>query len=73
MKWKQIGIAIAVAALLGTWVMAQAPKTEPVKMDDQRIERILAQNEKILKSQEEILRTLRELQQDVTVLKFRGH
>ena len=56
-----------------TWAMAQAPKTESVKMDDQRIEKILAQNEKILKSQEEILRTLRELQQDVTVLKFRGH
>lgn len=74
MKWTRIGaVAAAVAVLAGTWAVAQTSKPAPATNDDQRIGRILEQNEKVLKNQEEILKTLASIQQDVTVLKFRSH
>jgi len=76
MNWKRMS-AVAVAVLVGTWVVAQTPKLTPVTplvpSEDTRIGKILDQNEKLLKNQEEILKALTALQQDVTVLKFRSH
>ena len=80
MKWKRmsaVAVAVVVAVLVSTWVVAQTPKpvpvTPPATGEDTRIGKILDQNEKLLKNQEEILKALTALQQDVTVLKFRSH
>jgi len=78
MKWKHMGaVAVVMAVLVSTWVVAQTPKPVPVPppapSEDARIGKILDQNEKLLKNQEEILKALTALQQDVTVLKFRSH
>jgi len=81
MKWKRMSaVVLAVAVLASTWLVAQTPKptpttTTPAQMtnDDLRIGKILEQNEKVLKNQEAILKALADLQQDVTVLKFRSH
>ena len=73
MNWKRIGgIAVAVALLVGTWVVAQTPAT-PGAATDSRIGKILEQNEKVLKNQDEILKQLTEIRQELTVLKFRSH
>ena len=78
MKWNYMGaVAVAVAVLVGTWVVAQtptpAPTSAPVTSLDPRIGKILEQNEKVLRNQEEILKTLAGLKEDLTVLKFRSH
>lgn len=73
MKWKRTSVVvIAVAVLVGTWVVAQTPKPAQTSNDDPRIGRILDQNEKVLKNQEAILKSLGEIQQTLTVLKFRS-
>ena len=74
MKWNRMGaVVVAVAVLVGTWVVAQTPKPAPPATDDQRIGKILEQNEKVLKNQEAILKALAEIRSDVQVLKFRSH
>ena len=73
MKWQRTSVAvIAVAVLVGTWVVAQTPKPAQPLLDDPRIGKILEQNEKVLKNQEEILKSLGEIRQTLTVLKFRS-
>ena len=81
MKWNRMSaVVLAVAILASTWLVAQTPKPTPTTKtpsqmtnDDLRIGKILEQNEKVLKNQEAILKALADLQQDVTVLKFRSH
>ena len=75
MKWNRIGgIAVAMAVLVGTWVVAQTPAAPNVApITDSRIGKILEQNEKVLKNQDEILKQLAEIRQELTVLKFRTH
>ena len=75
MKWNRIGgITVAVAVLVGTWVVAQTPAAPGgASPTDPRIGKILEQNEKVLKNQDEILKQLTEIRQELTVLKFRTH
>ena len=75
MKWNRIGgIAVAVAVLVGTWVVAQTPAGPgSAPTTDSRIGKILEQNEKVLKNQDESLKQLAEIRQELTVLKFRTH
>ena len=81
MKWKRMSaLVLAVAVLASTGLVAQTPKPTPTTTapaqttnEDLRISKILEQNEKVLKNQEAILKALTNLQQDVTVLKFRSH
>jgi hypothetical protein len=63
-------VTVAVAALLvaGTFAIAQAP-TSPKA--DQRIDKLLEQNEQILKNQDDILKALADLKESMLILKHR--
>jgi hypothetical protein len=67
-------VTVAVAALLvaGTFAIAQAPAQPKPAPPDQRIDRLLEQNDQILKNQQDILKQLGDLKESILILKRRS-